>query len=403
MHTYRWLALSAALVALTGCGKGISGYSCSRYPMTTLPMSSLDYRGIVPLGGVAPLNEDVFPATHVSFYVKVDTLGKPIKSAVYSPGPMKFTKIWKTDHYTSSTDKTVAYTDYRLDFKACGELTGYLTSVYELSSVALTPIGSVTDGFTENCTEDLTSGDPGMTCARNISADYIAGGQVIGYTGRSTPTNVYRMDFGTLDSRVTSSSWNTTKLTELKARQNVVCPFDYYDPSGAPFAETRQYLGAADRSFVRTDATPCGKADWEQSGTASGIWIAPGRTVLPENYHLVFMNYNVNPAYGLMSIGDTAATTFSVTHGGYIFARNSDATGGTDYVNPDFDRVAIDGRIACWQTLSDQNSTTFTALNFYVLAQLTDATHMKFEMVYGTSCPAVASRAFSANVVTYEK
>src|SRR5262245_16200401 len=99
------LLTCCVLIALSACGQ--NGKTCSTYPLTVLPMKTADYRGILPLGNVAPNFGHVFPTPHSYFYVSLDSAGKPLKGPVYAPGDLQVTKLWKNDHFVSASDQTV--------------------------------------------------------------------------------------------------------------------------------------------------------------------------------------------------------------------------------------------------------------------------------------------------------
>jgi hypothetical protein len=175
---------------------------------------------MMPLGNVAP-TDHIFPTTHTYIYLPIDEARQPLAQTVYAPGDMTITRIAKSDHYVSSTDHTIRYTDYRLDFSFCDDLAGYFILVYDLTPAVTDAVGSLTDGFDVGCNELASDSDPGMFCFKNINqAKVIPAGTAIAKAGRSDVNQVFSLDFGVTDRRVTLTGYteNPTFDTTLRDR-----------------------------------------------------------------------------------------------------------------------------------------------------------------------------------------
>lgn len=347
---------------------------------SAIPISSDDYRGIVPLGNLNPTGH-TFPTDHIYMYIRLsdpaDAGSDPASVNVYSPGNLYLVQVVAGENVTDG------YTDYSLSFMPCKEFQAYFGHVQSLSDALSGEVGSFS-GSDVSCQEPYTTG--GKTyrrCTKDVRIELQAG-ELIGTAGRA---GQYALDFGAYDSRTSAlgfanpSRWGSDSSGFNKL--HVVCPADYY--SAALKAEMEARFGNYAGSVQRTVAPLCGELMQDISGTAQGIWFVSGTgSSFLEDDQLALVHDNVDPTQPVFSVGNSIR---DLSSGVYAFTPESSGV-----VNRDFADVTSDGNVYCFELASSK----------VLISQMTSSSALTIEKITATDCSAGAW-AFSSNAVQFER
>jgi len=333
--------------SLPACGTQTEFFSA--YPINIDNTTS-----IAPLGNANPSGH-VFPTDHIYFYI-TQAGGVPIEVPLYSPGNVRVTSIDVTDHLSESPQ----YSDYTLTFYPCDNIYFKLSHITTLSQSLLNQI--VAPYESENTYE--TGGKTYHMYKKTVSVS-LSAGQEIGTAGGRAGQNA--LDFYAYDSQNVSLSFaNASRWYDFTS--HTACPIDYY--SADKKAVLRAKLGS--ESYQRITEPVCGRIDQDVSGTAKGSWFAVGSPSHPEDPHLALIDYNINPAYQIFSVG-TSMSASGLSSNDYSFT-----PAGSGSVNPNFQNVAVGSGVVCFESIGVSNT--------IILLQLTSSTTLRMEKQVAAEC-----------------
>lgn len=387
-YLFTWTALILFASSLAACsgssgggGNGNGGGSPDD-PLATLadcsgseffntsPIAVSDMVGIVPLGALNPPGH-VFPTDHIYFYVRynnpADTASGRADVPLYAPGNIRIISIKSSEHTSASPP----YTNYTVYFAPCKQYKAYFDHVTSLSDAVSAAAGSLD----ENCGTATTGGETIRSCTKTVSIDLTAG-EAVGSAGGS---NEQALDMGAYDSRIEPLAYaNPSRYTAASdgfGDLNAVCPVDYFSSSaeGQMNALFGNYSGTARRTIEPV----CGEVMQDVGDTAQGNWFSTSEPdVVTDDPHLALVHDNVDPSKGAFSIGTTVTS--------YYTSLNLFTPAQSGRVNLDFDLVATDENIYCYDSLVDSggNATSDTIL----LIQMTSETALRIERQFASGC-----------------
>lgn len=320
----------------------------SQQLFTTSPVDTSKLMSIRPLGNLGP-SAHTFPTRHLYLNRNSEVVGADYMEDILAPGEITITTV------TSSANLTLDTVDYSIYFSPCSEVSGYFLHVLSLSS-------TLEESFTEPydfCNEYETGGWEYRQCSKTLNVK-VSAGAPLGQTGVQT------FDLGLRDSRLPApvyanqDRWGSEHLT-------VACPLDYFTPSIK--ADLYSFLGYANER--RTEEPLCGEVAQDEPGTAQGMWFTPGTTnILQEDEQLALVHDNIDYTQGVFSVGTAAG---DVASGRYQFTPEH-----SGLVNRDFDEVALDGNVYCYENEEEWSST--------LLVQLTSEDDLSIDTGSGTTC-----------------
>ncbi len=337
--------------------------SCGEQPFfyTVAPMDDADYVSIQPLGAVNP-PDHTFPTVHTYMMLTDNTRAVP----VYAPGDVTITQIAVTNVYS-------------ITFSSCTEVYGYYDHVSTLAddmAAQLIPASIcqwnfVPEGLTPYCV--------------NIAVN---AGTLLGYIGGPDSDGSAALDFGARDARVDATSFIDDRL----ATQNVVCPYDYYEPGAV------KDLLMSKLQVLRTAEPICGTIDVDVPDTAMGRWFLAGTTAGnfdSESDHLALVPSNFDPDVGVLSVGNSTVGTKPYL---FDFAFSGQA-------RRHFADISADGKMYCFDDLRDGSDGFFAhATAGYLFLKMTSNTTLTLERMPEGSCPdSPDSLMFSTAAVDFER
>lgn len=340
---------------------------------TVSPLKMTDFKGIVPLGTLAP-TAHVLPTHHLFFHPRrVDPNNfnsLPAEVPALSPGDITITEI----KYTSSAQNP-DLNDGVIVFSPCKEVKAYLDHFKTFSPVLQKAFD---EGELIRCDEYQRSYKKFGTvtwklCIKKVNLQIKAGEQ-LGTAGGGEGQMVF--DFGVHDKRVAPSNFANLKSWKgQEQKQYTVCPLDYYTSELKNQLMSR--LGNPEGSQKRVVEPVCGTANWDLPGTAQGVWLAKGEEqVAHENPHLALAYDNTDPTVGVISMG-LSGESKGFSWGAYNFLPHD-----SGLVNRQFKDVKADGNIYCFETEDTYHNNAKTAI---ILEMPTPET-LKIEKLNQPSC-----------------
>lgn len=349
--------------SLPACGTQTEFFSA--YPINPDNTTS-----IAPLGNVNPSGH-VFPTDHIYFYI-TQAGGVPIEVPLYSPGNVRVTSIDVTDHLSESPQ----YSDYTLTFYPCDNIYFKLSHITTLSQSLL---GQIAPPYNSDNTYE-TGGKTYRMYNKTVSVSLTAGEQ-IGTAGGRAGQNA--LDFYAYDNQNISLTFaNASRWYDFTS--HTACPLDYY--SADKKAVLRAKLGNG--SYQRTTEPVCGRIDQDVSGSAKGTWFAVGSPSHPEDPHLALIDYNINPAYQIFSVG-TSMSASGLSSSSYSFT-----PAGSGSVNPNFQNVTPGSGVVCFESIGVSNT--------IILLQLTSSTTLRMEKQTAAGCGS-GPWSFGATYTDFER
>jgi hypothetical protein len=355
------------LTSLPACGTQTEFFSA-------YPINPDHTTNIVPLGNVNPSGH-VFPTDHIYFYIVKqepgNPLSPPVETPLYSPGSVRVTSIEVSEHLSESPP----YSDYALTFYPCDNIYFKFSHV---TSLAQKFLDQLVPPYASETTYE-TGGETYHLYSKTVSMDLTAG-EEIGTAGGRLGQNA--LDFYAYDNQNVSLAFaNASRWYDFTS--HTACPVDYY--SSDKKTALRAKFGS--ESYQRTTEPVCGRIDQDVSGTAKGAWFKPGSPSHPEDPHLSLIDYNVNPAYQLFSVGTSMSASGLIT-GSYSFT-----PAGSGSVNPDFQNVTTSSGVVCYEPY---------AANTIILLELTSATTIRVEKQVASNCGS-GPWSFGATYTDFER
>lgn len=340
---------------------------------TISPLKLTDFKGVVPLGTLAP-TAHVLPTHHLFFHPRrVDPNNfnsLPAEVPVLAPGDITITEM----KFTESAQNP-DLNDGVIVFSPCKEVKAYLDH-FKTFSPALQK--AFDEGQLIRCDEYQRSYQKFGTvtwklCSKKVNLQIKAGEQ-LGTAGGGEGQMVF--DFGVHDKRVPPATFaNLKRWKGQEQKQYTVCPLDYYTPELKEQLKAR--LGIPDGGKRRTVEPVCGTANWDLPGTAQGVWIAKGEEqVAHENPHLTLAYDNTDPSIGVISMGISGESK-GFSWGAYSFIPR-----GSGLVNRHFRDIRADGNVYCFETEDTYHNNAKTA----IILQVPTSTTLKIEKLNKTSC-----------------
>lgn len=336
----------AGATAACGGDSGTSLPACTGHERawTVSPVDLGALSELTPLGNLNPPSH-TFPTDHFYFYVDQARGAQ----AIVSPGDLTLTVFQSTRYVVSPFRQGEA--DYALTLQPCDEVRIELGHVETLDPALEAKVGAP-----GGCSMYSTADETVERCLADVDVP-VAAGEVLGTGGVAAMTSG-AVDFGVRDTRKSLTYANPDRVPY---EAHVACPLDYFDPA------TRSSLEAA---IKRTGEPRCGRIDFDVAATAAGIWvrsdIAPMDFV--DGKGLALVRDTHDPSRLAISIGMLGTTADGqVLLGG--------APGAP--TNVDFPSVTPGSGAHCY----DGFSTSVIAL-----VELTDATHLRFEVTSAASC-----------------
>lgn len=339
---------------------------------TVFPLKLTDFKGIVPLGTLAP-TAHVLPTHHLFFHPRrVDPNNfnsLPAEVPALSPGNITITEI----KFTSSAQNP-NLDDGVIVFAPCRELKGYLDHFKTFSP---TLKKAYDEGQLIRCDEYQKSYQKFGTvnwklCIKKVNL-HVKAGEQLGTAGGGEGQMVF--DFGLFDKRVPQAPLaNPKRWLGQEYKVSTVCPLDYYPPELKDQLKSR--LGTPDGTKRRTIEPVCGTANWDLPGTAQGVWILKGEEyVAHENPHLALAYDNTDPNIAVISMGNSAQSK-GFAWGTYNF--NPQASG---LINRDFKDIK-DNQVYCFET----DDTYRQNARAVILIQMPTDKTLKIEKTNLSSC-----------------
>lgn len=324
----------ADVADLPSCGDKKELFSVS-------PLQLTDFKGIVPLGTLAP-TAHVLPTHHLFFHPRrVDPNNfnsLPAEVLALAPGDITITEIKFTSsaQYPNLDDGVIV-------FAPCKEVKAYLDHFKTFSP---TLQKAFEEGQLIRCDEYQRSYQKFGTvtwklCIKKVNLQVKAGEQ-LGTAGGGEGQMVF--DFGLHDKRVPPATFaNLKRWKGQEQKQYTVCPLDYYTPELKQQLTSR--LGNPDGTQRRTIEPVCGTSNWDLPGAAQGVWIFKGEEqVAHENPHLALAYDNTNPTTGVISMGNSGESK-GFAWGSYNFQPKD-----SGLVNRHFKDIKADGNVYCFET-----------------------------------------------------
>lgn len=385
-YLFTWTALILFASSLAACsgssgggGNGNGGGSPDD-PLATLadcsgseffntsPIAVSDIVGVVPLGALNPPGH-VFPTDHIYFYIRhsnpSDTTSDRAEVPLYAPGNIRITNIRSSEHLSAG------YADYKITFSPCKQFEAYFDHVTSISNSVTSAAGSLED----DCSTYTTGGETIRSCSKTVSID-LSAGDAVGIAGGS---HALALDLGAYDSRTTALAYaNASRYTAMPDGfddLHAVCPVDYFSSSaeGQMNALFGNYSGTARRTIEPV----CGEIMQDVSGTAQGNWFSTSEPdVVTDDPHLALVHDNVDPSKGAFSIGTTVTS--------YYTSLNLFTPAQSGRVNLDFDLVAADENIYCYDSLVDSGGNAIS--DTILLIQMTSETALRIERQFASGC-----------------
>jgi hypothetical protein len=331
-------------------------------PYTVSPVAVSDIQGLDPLGHVGGYGH-TFPTDHIYFYIQPVSTSAPtgtrVITNVYAPGDIHITSLISATYNGSLTD-------YGVEFYACREMKSYFSHVRSLSAELLNALNSAN----QNCTDYGSSGSSIHRCQAMTNIPVTAG-TVVGTVGGS----VVSLDFGSYDFRRTPIAF-ISPSRHYPNRLFTVCPVDYFVPAMKSTLEP--HFGLWDGSYQRVTAPVCGEINFDQAGTAFGLWYKIGSPDQPEDPHLALIKDNVfNPRQSISN----GTSVPGLTSMFYPFNPLSSGT-----YNRDFAQVTSDGLVYCYDSFFDPAGNP-GGTGFGILITMPNSTTLRVEKL-NTSCGA---------------
>ena len=341
----------AASKRTLGLIESVAPPACGAPPYFTYsPMAYAALTSITPLGNLNPTGH-VFPTDHV--YLNLQN--NQTRSDVYAPGDAVVTLVTKVD------DSLTPYTEYKIEFSPCRNVTGYFDHMSSISSIVSSQAGSF-----DNCNTYATGGYTYTTCSKATSFK-VRAGDVLGTCGAPGQVST-GLDLGVYDTRRPLPFANPSR--HYPSSLYAVCPLDYF-ASGVQ-DQLAALLGYGN---TRRSVPPlCGQVNQDVASTAQGDWYLAGNTSQQEDSNLALVHDNIDPVKGVFSVGNAVS---GLSSGSYKF---TPAASGK--VNRDFSQVAADGNVYCYDTFSGApNGFTGT-----ILVQMADSANLKIERGAASPC-----------------
>lgn len=340
---------------------------------TVSPLKLTDFKGIVPLGLLAP-TAHVLPTHHLFFHPRrVDPNNfnsLPAEVPAFSPGDVTITEI----KYTSSAQNS-DLNDGVIVFAPCKEVKAYLDH-FKTFSPALQK--AFDEGQLIRCDEYQRSYKKFGTvtwklCIKKVNLQVKAGEQ-LGTAGGGEGQMVF--DFGAHDKRVSPATFaNLARWKGQEQKVYTVCPLDYYNPELKEQLKSR--LGNPQGNQKRTVEPICGAANWDLPGTAQGVWIFSGEEqVAHENPHLALAYDNTDPSIGVISMGLSGESK------GFIWGAYNFQPKDSGLVNRHFKDIKADGNVYCFETEDTYHNNAKTA----IILQMPTSETLKIEKLNQFSC-----------------
>lgn len=346
----------------------------------TSPVALGDFIAFRPLGFMStPIH--MFPAKHSAF--SMTPIGQaPVAKPVVAPGRAVVTEIYEASFSTGGRN-------YQVFMHPCREVRLYFGHLSTVSARLLAAFNAQPPAC-----NSFADGMATVTTCRRTGLDVVLEeGETFG-TGPDTAS----VDFGALDFRLPPAAF--VRLDHYDAYYPYYAsPLDYFSAAtrAAIVAKTGDVLGARRRT-----APPVGgRYMLDLPGTARGNWFLPGRYHANSTDLSPFVGLAsdyVDPSFPLLAIGTSVP---GMPMG--LYSYRVEAAGLT---NRDFTAIHADGNIHCIDSFvpgrSPGSIPLATPSGALLLAMPTMET-LTLELQPGSSCGAVASRAFSARATTFQR
>lgn len=384
-----WLLIVILLIVIA---VGFLGYkkvsnplglaACSAAPLTTPPLATSDYMGILPLGNAGP-PDHTLPTDHIYMILPQD--GNTTKTVpVHAPGDITVTGINRSDYYTSSG--ALRNSDFEVSFAVCKNVKGYFAHMSSIVPALAAKAPSTSKNCQSYGTPDANNGAARQaSCGFSLNLKFGAGEQL--GTGGGPLTKSAAVDFGLVDTR-TKPAFANNKRYVSDEHLNGVCPADYFTVSVRSQLDAR--FGSA--HTPRTIQPVCGAFNQDKLGSAQGNWfIGANSTDSPPYWQkeLAAVHDNLDPSLGTISVGGSIGApgvlVFKPTTSGSYNREPSSITPGSTIYCYDSDAVLENNR---QQT------------NSHVLLRLASTTSLTAEEQAG-KCGA--SPQFTAAAQTYNR
>jgi hypothetical protein len=347
---------------------------------TQLPIALADFRGLAPLGHLAP-PPHTFPTDHMYFILRAGT-----QVSLVSPGDLTVVRIVSTEYSTSPP-----FTDYAIYMRPCRDVEIYFAHLKTLAPSFQAKLGTLDPAF---CQMYVSGGMPVRQCDAP-TAFGVAAGEALGVAGG---------DFGAKDARVAALDYadpaNNPANADGVDSLHIVCPADYFRD------DLRTALRERISDTIGVSTVPpdpwCGAVMQDVRGTGQGRWFPVGARLPGQddpNLALV-RDYDWNTARQAFSVG-TSAGASGLTYGVYFFHPAAEGN-----INSDFQSVTADGSMHCYQELSGVvTNGVEEALSppMTILLQLTSPTTLRIERRMEATCAAISPWAFDDRATDFQR
>lgn len=260
--------------------------ACDPQQLSVAPIAEAKLVSITPLGNLDPPGH-VFPTDHIYLNVPGRERQHEIVPVV-APGPVDIFRITSQQQFGADP-----FTDYKLEFRICGTLSGHFAHLGKLSG----GMRAAFEAVVPQCQERTVAGTTIRACTAAVAVR-VGPHEPLGETNpRATG-----LDFGVFDTSTQQAFINLDRYRTNLNTLGAVCPLDVFAPELR--ASLGAHMGSADvppRS--RTREPLCGEVMQDRPGMAQGNWFLGGRPSYPEDPHFAFVHDNVDPTRPVMSIG----------------------------------------------------------------------------------------------------
>lgn len=349
---------------------GLATCDSSNSSFAVSPLDSDAFELILPLGLTEGPNH-TFPTGHTY----MGLTDKAVERPIYAPTDITIYRVRRTVDTDANTSAITIY------FAPCANLSahfGHATSFAEdiNAQITFTEDECSTDGSTTDCSKE------GLEISANA-------GDIIAYVGGELGDDAGALDFGLLDSRVTSYELIGSSSQEAaQYNAHAVCPYDYFSDSTLQTLFTSRL----NSGVVNAGDPLCGTLDTDIENTAQGRWYNQDESSTSEQNHVFLGIHFRDSQKSIFSIGSSNDLDGAV----YVFTH---VTSGQ--VNRQFSDISFDGNIYCFDHLASRyfNSNDVSG---YVMVQMPSNTSITIEYVDSGSCPSDPNTlSFSSNAATF--
>ena len=264
--------LVAASLLLSACidlsssrsGGSRSSVPCGPQPYFTVlpvPASRIDWVDVIGRLG-AP--SQTLPKGHTGAMLNSENV------PVVAPGDISIDRLRRV-RYLESPNRQ-GDEDYAIFYSVCQDVTGHFGHVRSLDSATF-----LADMKWVDCETYSTADETVESCETSNIDLRVRAGQPLGTVGGPTGS---ALDMGLVDRRVTHA-WAAPHRHNDEFN-HMVCPFEYYDTAN------RDVFFSKLQNGLNPDAPPvgeprCGTLNVDVAGTAQGIWVESGATIVLAN------------------------------------------------------------------------------------------------------------------------